>query len=194
MASMELNDYRGYTFYRTFGGGPEGGYITGENGLGDKEVLQVERTWFKPFSVSQVPAMAPENLRLETKSEGGLTFVRVVGEWEQIYDKPEDFSEYCPPEETSEESHEDCPKCSTCCVRICESDGVKCTKCNKWFCASGSCDEDNGANECYLHHAMDGEAPVEGGKRGWCATSCSDSEEEDAPPEPSFTPEELQRK
>ena len=103
MASTDLNDYRSYTFYRTFGGGPEGGYIAGENLNEDREVLLVERTWGTPFSVSQVPAMAPEKLRLETKTQDGLMYVRVVGEWEQVYDKPENFSEYCPKEEESSE-------------------------------------------------------------------------------------------
>lgn len=112
MASTDLNDYRGYMFYRTFGGGPEGGFITGTNDVDEKEVLTVERTWGKPFSVSQVPAMAPASLRLETKTEGGLMYVRVVGQWEQVYDKPENFSEYCPPEKSSEDEGSEDEKAS----------------------------------------------------------------------------------
>ena len=102
-----LSDYASYTFYRTFGGGPEGGYIAGENSDGEEEVRAVERTWGTQFKVTEVPAIKPEILRLDTKTEGGLTFVRQVGEWEQVYDEPHSFSHYCPPEE------EECV-CETC--------------------------------------------------------------------------------
>ena len=54
--------------------------------------------------------MAPESLRLETKSQDGLMFVRVVGEWEQVYDKPESFKEYCP-DEDKVSSEDDCCDC-----------------------------------------------------------------------------------
>ena len=102
-----LSDYASYTFYRTFGGGPEGGYIAGENSDGEEEVRAVKRTWGTQFKIAEVPAMKPETLRTETKTEDGLTFVRVVGEWQQVYDKPEAFSAYCPSAEEEDNEGED---------------------------------------------------------------------------------------
>ena len=37
-------------------------------------------------------------------------------------------------------------------IRICKNDGSYCEKCHAWFCGSGTCDLNYGANECYLYH------------------------------------------
>ena len=122
----DLSSYASYTFYRTFGGGPEGGYIAGENSDGEEEVRAVERSWGTQFKVTEVPALKPQGLRLETKTEGGLTFVRQVGEWEQVYDKPHSFSHYCPPED--EESL--CQGCKD--NECCEGNEDPESKCPTW--------------------------------------------------------------
>ena len=117
-----LSEYSGYTFYRTFGGGPEGGYITGENSSGEEEVLTVKRSWGTEFSVAPAPAMDPQSLRLESKkTKDGLVFVRIVGEWEQVYDEPEDFGQYT----------NDIKKCANCGKDLEENkeEGIYCDMC-----------------------------------------------------------------
>jgi len=45
-----LQPYKDFTYYNCWGGGPEGGYITGP----DNQIYEVNRTWGTPFTAEQV--------------------------------------------------------------------------------------------------------------------------------------------
>jgi hypothetical protein len=45
-----LQPYKGFTFYRCWGGGPSGGYIMNDRG----KTYRVNRTWGEPFTVERV--------------------------------------------------------------------------------------------------------------------------------------------
>jgi hypothetical protein len=45
-----IQPYKGFTFYRCWGGGPSGGYITNDR----DETYRVNRTWGEPFTVERV--------------------------------------------------------------------------------------------------------------------------------------------
>ena len=45
-----LQPYKAFTYYNCWGGGPEGGYITGP----DNQIYEVNRTWGTPFTVERI--------------------------------------------------------------------------------------------------------------------------------------------
>lgn len=59
-----LQDFKTATYYQTYGGGPEGGYLV----MPDKSVYTTDRNWGTPFSL-------PE------KVEGELNVCKMNGEW-----------------------------------------------------------------------------------------------------------------
>ena len=65
----DLKPLKNLTFYRTYGGGPEGGYVVSKEDL----VWEVERNWMKPFAI-----MKFYHATVKTKSEDGLLYIKVI--------------------------------------------------------------------------------------------------------------------
>ena len=91
----DLKPLKNLTFYRTSGGGPEGGYVVSKEDL----VWEVERNWMKPFAI-----MKFYHATVKTKSEDGLLYIKVI---------PDEEEE----EEEEEDEEEDGSVHTTCCVK-----------------------------------------------------------------------------
>ena len=71
-----LSQFKNFKYFQTFGGGPEGGFImerVGEHTM----VSEVERSWFKPFTVTKT-YMA--DVTVEWRDYGFYITVKRMGE------------------------------------------------------------------------------------------------------------------
>jgi hypothetical protein len=69
------------TYFQTYGGGPEGGYIervfwNAEDKIEKRELYRVERSWGNPFSVTYIPDKKIKNE--VTEDEGFTTRIKAV--------------------------------------------------------------------------------------------------------------------